>query len=794
MLKNYLKTAFRYFWTNKAFSFINLVGLSTGICVCFFALLYVHFELSRDKYNKQSDNIYRLVTDVTTPLGVNNESAPAPAAPAIEAAFPEIKTATRVFMDDMIIQSNPYNATKEEIAYTDATVFSVFTWPLLRGDAKHLFDAPFNVVLSASAATKKFGSVNPIGKTLLINGQQQAMVTGVMQDIPYNSHLRVDMLFSMSSLIQPGSNWNNNWKRFGFYTYLLLQPGTDATKLSAKFPAFVNTHVDQGQVKYKLLLEPLKNVYLYGKPRGHRTGSSETGNINNIYIFSVVAVFVLFIACFNFINLTTAFSLKRTREIGVRKVLGASKFQLIIQFFADSVLLCLLAFVVALLLATFLLPMFNQLTGTIISNGIFDNLVYVAGLLLIAVCVGLLSGVYPALFLSGFKPLNSLKGQAVASTGGVMLRKVLVVTQFAISIILMISTVVVYNQLDFMQNQQLGFKKGHQLVIDYQFDARISQHPGAVKQSLGVIPGVNGVSFSSAVPGTANNSFTTFIEDSQNVEQELQTESYFTDADFLKQYGISIIAGHGFTNQPDANIKGMIINEAMLQKLNFANADAAICKRFKQFNDEGTIIGVVKDFRMHSSQEKIQPLVIRSNAGFFTCLTLNITSGNVQNTIAQLEKQWKQLAPGLPMVYFFEDDAYNKQYAAQTRFGQLFFCFSTIAILISCLGLLGLSAFSTAQRKKEIAIRKVLGASIAGISVLLSADFVKLVFIALLIASPLAWWAMHAWLTGFAYRIQVSVGVFIYSGVAALLIALLTISFQVIKAAVVNPVRGLRNV
>ena len=777
---------------NKAFSMINIVGLATGICVCFFALLYVQFELSRDSYNKQADHIYRLVTDVKTPLGINYESAPAPMGPAIAAAYPEVKAAARVFMDDMIIQSNPNNATKEEIAYADASVFSIFTWPLLRGDSRHLFDAPYNVVLSESAAKKYFGDEDPIGKTLLINGQQSAAVTGIMKDIPYNSHLRVDMLFSISSLVN--ANWDHNWRSFGFYTYLLLQPGADAAKLSAKLPAFVNANMDQSHVKYKLSIEPLKKVYLYGYPRGHRTGSSESGSINNIYVFSIVAAFVLFIACFNFINLTTAFSLKRAREVGVRKVLGASKRQLVLQFFMDAVFLCLIAFFIALLLSAFLLPLFNRLSGTIISTDVFEHLSYVSYLLLIAIVVGLLSGIYPALFLSGFKPVDSLKKQFMPGTNSLLFRKSLVVAQFTISIVLIVATLVVYTQLDFMQNQTLGFKKEHKLVIDYQFDRRINEHATTVKQQLLNVAGIKGVCLSSSIPGTPNNSYSVFLDDSHNVQQEIPADSYYTDDDFLKQYGIKIVAGRGFTAQYDIERNNvLLINEAMVKKLGYKNADEAIGKRFRQFAGEGTVVGVVKNFHVHSSQEVIKPLFIRPANGFFTCLTLDINTDHVQQTVNQVEKQWKQIAPGLPFVYFFADEAYNKQFVAQLRFGRLFICFSALAILISCLGLIGLSAFSAAQRKKEIGVRKVLGASVISITALLSKEFVKLVLLAFIIASPLAWWAMHNWLQDFAYRIQISWWLFMGSGAAALLITLFAVSFQSVKAALANPVKSLRS-
>ena len=648
-------------------------------------------------------------------------------------------------------------------------------------------------MLTESAAKKFFGNIDPIGQTLKINGQQQATITGIMRDIPYNSHLRMSMLFSMSTLISPGANWNDNWKRFGFYTYLLLKPGASPAKLNAKLPAFIKSHINQSQLNYTLSLEPLEKVYLYGKPRGHRTGSSESGSISNIYIFAVVAAFVLFIACFNFINLTTAFSLKRAREIGVRKVLGATRHQLSRQFFMDALFVCLVAYCLALAMAALLLPEFNRIAGTIIAENIFTHSVYLADMLLIAITVGLLSGVYPALFLSGFKPVQTLKGKPGPVSGGLQLRKALVVLQFCISIILIISTAIVYTQLDFMQNHGLGFEKDHRLVIDYEFNDRINRQPQLAKQELSGLPGVTGATFSSGIPGTPNDRFTTYLFDDQGRQQELQADSYFIDGDFLKQYGIKLIAGRNIDSQFAGDDKAMLVNLALVKKMGFKNAQEAIGKRFKQFATEGSIVGVVEDFHYHSSLELVQPLVLRPATGFFTCLTLNVRSNNVQQTISQVERRWRQIFPDVPLVYYFADEAYNKQYRAQSRFEQLFICFSVLAILISCLGLAGLSAFTAAQRKKEIGIRKVLGATAAGIAAVLAKDFMKLVFIAVLIASPVAWWAMTVWLREFAYRINMSWWVFVLSGAAALIIGLATVSFQSVQAALVNPVKSLKD-
>lgn len=790
MIKNYFKTTLRYLWKNQAFSLINIIGLATGICVCFFALLYIHFELNHDTYNQKADNIYRLVTNVNTPAGINYESASTPMGPAIKAAFPEVKEMARFFMDDMILQSNQNNPIKEEVAYADSSIFKIFSWPLLRGKISLLFNAPCNVVLSETAAKKYFGNADPLGQTLAINGKTKATVTGVMKDIPYNSHLRVDFIFSITTLVN--DDWNNNWTRFGFYTYLLLQPGQSAAVLQAKLPAFVKANIDQTDFKYQLLLEPLKKVYLYGKPRGHRTGTSASGSLTNVYIISIIAVLVLFIACFNFINLTTAFSLQRVKEIGVRKVLGASKSQLAVQFIMDALVLCLIAFVVALLFAQLLSPLFNQVAGTVVSLGIFGNWQNILWLLLIALVVGILSGVYPALFLSGFKPISSLKGKTGSSGTGLVLRRSLVVAQFSISIFLILATTVVYMQLNFMQNQQLGFQNDHKLVIDYQFNKRVNDDVEGIKQQLAGIPGVGLVSVSSSIPGTANNQFNTIIENSKGEKQQQRPDVYFIDDSFLKQFGIDVIAGRGFYKNLQADsMKSMLINQAMVKSLGFRNANEAIGKHFKQLNHEGEIVGVIKDFHNHSFLETIQPLTLRVDPVHLTNITIDITSTDVSSTVSKLESSWKKIVPGVPFVYFFADEAYNQQYIAQQRFGKLFICFAIVAIVISCLGLLGLSAYNIAQRKKEISVRKLLGASVINITLMLSKDFIKLIIIALVITSPVSWWLMRGWLDNFAYRINIPAWIFISSGLAAIFIALFTISFQSVKAAIVNPVKNL---
>lgn len=586
-----------------------------------------------------------------------------------------------------------------------------------------------------------------------------------------------------------------NWNRYGFYTYLLLPERYDPASLNAKLPAFIRRHNKQNTIKQSVSLEPLGEVYMKGKPRGGKGGSTATGNITNVYIFSVVAVFVLVIACFNFINLSTAFSLFRTKEIGVRKVLGASRRQLIFQFLTDAFLLCIIAFVLAIIWSVLLLPVFNQLAGKTVTISIFQQPIYLVVLFLVTLFIGLLSGIYPAFFISSFQPVSSLKGNASGSRAGGRLRQVLVVSQFSISIILIVATLIVYKQLYFMKNQELGFNKNHKLVIDFQYDQRILNHADAVKNQLTSIPGITSASLSSYIPGKPNRKFSTQIENAKGGKEEFLWDAYFIDQDFLKQYQIRLISGRGFSKAFPADVKSaMLVNEAAVKKLGYSSPHDVIGKRFSQDTKgaEGTIIGVIKNFHYRTYQEEIQPLTLRISPGFFTFLSLDISPKNLPGTISLLEKKWAELAPGLPMSYFFADETYDAQYKAEERFGRLFFCFTGLAILISCLGLLGLSAFSTIQRTKEIGIRKVLGASVGGIVTLLTKDFLKLILLALLIAAPISWLMMHNWLQNFAYRVDIELWMFAIAGLLALFIAIFTISFQAVKAAVVNPVESLR--
>lgn len=796
MFKNYIKTSFRYLKKYLVFSAINLVGLSLGLCICYFAFLYVSFELNHDTAPAQADQIYSLVTDEKKPDGINYESAAAAMGPAMLADFPEVKASVRIFLDDYIIQKGTENYGTVPLAYADSSLFSVFSFPLIAGNPKTVFNVPFDMVLSESAANKYFGTTDCLGKTLTLNGNQQATVTGVMKDIPANSHFRRDIILSLSSLIgvDGNSDWMTNWNRYGFNTYLLLRKNASIEKLRAKLPNFIERHNRQTNIVQTLALEPLKDVYMKGKARGNKAGSMNHGDITSVSAFSVIALLVLFIACFNFINLTTAFSLRRFKEIGVRKIMGATKLQLIIQFLSDAVIIALIAFGVALLLSMVLMPTFQQILHLEIGFSNYQYFKSIGLLLLLSIFVGLISGLYPAFFLSSFKSVNSLKRNATANLKGYSVRKILVVAQFCVAIGLIISTVLIYRQIDFMKNQELGFKKDHILVIDFQYDRRILNHRDAIKTQLKEIPEVTEASFASYIPGKPNKKFPVQIEAINNIKKEFQSDTYFVDEDFLNQYQIKLLAGRNFSKSPDEKSQSMIINEATLKILGYKTPQEAIGKRFfqKTGNGKGTIVGVIRNFHFHAMSDEIQPLILRGSPGFFTFLSITLSGKDVPLTLKKIEKKWAEFAPGLPFSYFFSDDAYDALYRSNDQFQKVFTWLSVIAILISSLGIFGLSIFSMAQRKKEIGVRKVLGASVPEIVRLLSIDFIKLVFAAFIVSIPIAWFGMHYWLQEFAYRADIAWWVFPFAGLLAMFIAFITISFQAIRAALANPVESLR--
>ena len=793
MIKNYFKIAFRNLWRHKSFSLINIVGLAIGLTAGFLIFMYVKFEMSYDDFHKNKNEIYRVVADIKTPTETLHwSSSTAPLGPAMQADFPVVKANTRIFNFSFLVQNKDTKFQENNVVLAEPSLFKIFTFPLIKGDVNKALEAPYSVVMTETLAKKYFGSEDPMGKSLLLDGKNPAVVTGVVKDVPHNSHFKFDMLVSLSTIEKLYKGRLSEWGNFGNYTYLQLPEGYDARQLEAKFPAFFLRHTTDADRKqgmnYAYFLEPLKDVYMVSK-----RGAPESGNLYNVRIFSIIAVFILLIACINFINLTTARATERAKEVGIRKVIGAMRQQLTIQFLSESVIICLIAFIFSALFSFLLLPLFNQLSGKVISTSIFSN-GYLFQLFIISCIIGLVAGLYPALVLSGFKPVTILKGRFSKSNKGILLRKGLVVVQFAISIILIIGTVIVYNQLNYMRDQPLGFQKNQMLTIDFSGDTAVQSRSELIKNELKKIPNVVSATASAALPGFGNAVAYSEIQNKAGAMQQMNMNMYDVDYDYIPQFEMKLAAGRIFSKAFGTDTtQAIVINEAAAKSLGYRSPADAVGRDFSQWGRKGKIIGVLKDFHFQSLQETVKPLNMRINSRSTGVFTLKIEAKNVPATIAAIGSRWKTLVPERPFNYVFVDESFNKQYASEVTFGHLFLYFAVLAIFISCLGLLGLASYSTIQRTREIGIRKVLGASVSGIVNMLSKEFLQLVLISSVIAFPVAWFCMHLWLQDFAYRIAISWWIFVFAGMLALIIAFTTVSFQAIKAALTNPVKSLRS-
>jgi putative ABC transport system permease protein len=757
---------------------------------CYLIFLYVNFELSYDNFHTKEDRIYRVVADIKTPTETINGRGPSWAVPPHLSDFPEVESAVRVLDDIMLFRKDGIKINETEALWADADFFSVFDYKLLKGNPLTVLKDPFSIVLSESSAKKYFGDNDPIGQTILITDDAYpSTITGIMEDIPENSQIQGNVLISMTTITKKfAEGVDDQWGNYGPYAYILLKPGTDAENLERKFPAFLEKWngkgMSQSQMYPTLLLEPLKDVYL----KSNR-GGFVTGNINNVYTFSIIAFLILLIACINFINLTTARSSERAKEVGIRKVVGAAKFQLARQFIGESILICLIAFLLTLVVSSLLLPSFNLLSGKIISQGIFENLYYLFLLFLASIGIGLVAGIYPALVLSSFKPTIVLKGRFATGTKGNFLRKGLVISQFTISIVLIIGTIVVYSQMNYMRNLDLGFKKDQILVLDTNSD----KNRDALKLAISKLPNIKAVSLSSSVPGGGNPAAYSEIENVKGDLQIANLDLYFVDFDYIPLFNIQVAAGRPFSREFKTDTtQAMVLNEAAVKMFGYSSPEQAIGKRFKQWGREGKIIGVIKDFHFQSLKNPIKPLSMRIDPDRGDYLSISVSASNITATMAAVKKEWKKIIPNKPLSYYFLDEFFNRQYKGEEQFGKLFFNFALLAIFLSCLGLLGLTSYTTMQRTKEIGIRKVMGASVSNILYLLSRDFLKLVVISFFVAAPLSWYVMQKWLIDFAYRTTISWKVFLVAGVIAMFIAIITVSFQALKAAISNPVNSLR--
>jgi len=800
MIKNYFKIALRNLRKNKGFSFINIFGLAIGLTCFMLISAFVYNELSYDKYPADAKNIYRVILSVTG----NGDAAAYPmvdvaVGEGIKNAFPEVKATTRLSTAQNFIKYNDKQFNEKQIAYVDSNFLQMFSIPLIEGNNQTSLVQPNSIVITKEFAKKYFGNENALGKFLSV-GTEGALykVTGLIDEVPENSHFHFDAFLSISTWHITRQTWSN----VGMYTYLLLNKNADPKKLEAKFPQLVAEHVvpevqhDMGvslaEAKksintFVFSLQPLTDIHLYSHTKYEL---EPNGDIQYVYIFSALALFILLLACVNFTNLSTARAVKRAREVGIRKVMGSLKKQLIIQFLTESVLLTFLSMLIAFALLFLLLPSFNQLSDREIPFGFFINYKSMLAMVSLIFITGIVAGIYPAFFLSSFNTIKVLKGSSSQGSQKKPLRSSLVVFQFFVSIALIIATIIVYQQLNFMQNKNLGYDKEQVLFLP---EARLlGKNQTAFKQQLSENKNVVATSISNSVPGLPSMDGTEIYPKNKNGNgTEIHANIYHVDDDYLKTLGIHIIEGRNFSKNFPTDSSGVVINQAMVEELGWSGTSPIGKTIVRSGQQEFKVLGVVADFNYASAKQKIAPLMMMLGNNYGG-IVIKINTSSVNGFLSDLKRQWDSFNPSGPLDYTFLDDNFSKLYANEIRTRKIFSAFAIIAIIIASVGLFGLSAFMIEQRKKEISIRKVLGASVKSVLLLVSKDFLLLVGIAFLISVPVTWWAMHKWLQDFAYRINIHWWVFVLAGIIAILISVLTISFQAIKAAIANPVKSLK--
>jgi putative ABC transport system permease protein len=807
MIKNYFKTARRNLWKNKTFSVINIAGLSIGVSCFLLITLYVLDEISYDKYNKHANRIYRIDDQIKVGSFLyNGAQTPGIMGPSFAKDFQQVEQYVRLRnIGGIVIKKDQENIREDKVIYADSSLFEVFTLPMIAGDLKTALKEPHSLVITESTAKKYFNSTDAIGKILIINDKGNYKITGVIKDIPGQSHFNFDFFMPLSELEE---SRNNGWLNTICYTYILLKPGTDIYRLEKQFNKAMNAYeapqfkpeMNMSQDEFEKAgnyttcsLMPLTKIHLYSNKMEEL---ATNGSIRYVYIFSAIAIFILLIACVNFMNLSTARSSNRAKEVGVRKVLGSLRNNLIAQFLAESFLISGLSFIIAIVVALLLLPLFNQLTDKHISASVLLRPFIFFGILLLSIIVGLVAGGYPAFFLSAFRPIAVLKGNISRGFKGSALRNALVVFQFSISIILMIGTVVIYNQLNYIRNKNIGFNKEQVLMLQNTYVLRNTEAK-VFRDELLQMPGIKSATTTGYLPVSGARSDRAFVTsptfDGKNF---ILMQQWPVDENYIPTLQIQLQNGRNFSAQFPTDSAAVVINEAAAK---FLGSGDPINKKMYRLDDAATgkliaytVIGVIKNFNFNSLHEQVAPLVfnLQEDNG---SMALRISTGDIPGLISKIKIKWKAMAPAQPFSYSFLDDEFTRQYNADQRTGNISMVFSILAILIACLGLFGLVTYAAEQRTKEIGIRKILGAAIPDIIGLLSKDFVKLIVIAVCIASPFAWWMMNRWLQDFAYRINIEWWIFAATGLLVLLIALITALFQTIKAALMNPVKSLKS-
>ncbi len=796
MFKNYFKISLRNIRKNKLYAAINIFGLSIGLAACLIIGIYIHHELSYDQFNKNADRIVRVTMEYKMAGDVSSDAVTGTkVGPQFKRTFPEITDYVRTYIAGRVVSHGQESFKEPRVLYADPGIFKVFTFPIIDGTAATALDAPDKVVITQAMARKYFGSGNPIGQTLTI-GEKEMQVSAVCEDVPDNSQLKFDFVTRFLNLngVQKETWWTANW-----ITYLLLQNKSDIAPLQKKIDTYMQTadvRADAGVKGSDYLhynIQPLTRVHLYSD----LPGFEPNGSITYIYFFVAVALLILIIACANYINLATAQSVKRTGEIGIRKVMGASGKQVFAQFMTEATSIALMSAAISIFICFLALPLFNRITGMSFDMSAILKPIPILFLLLFAAFVGFLAGLYPSLVLSHTQTMKVVKAGFASTNNNSWLRKVLIVVQFSASVFLIISTVVIVQQMDFMKTKNLGYDKDHVLVLPI-YNQMMPEFQN-IKEALEGVKGVSGVTASYETP-----EFVEWGDGVRTVDKNGMHEVSVTgmpiDLDFIKTMDMHLLAGRDFiksdfammdTNNNYANYHvPYIINETLAKKLGWTPQEA-IGKTVEK-SVTGPVVGVVKDFNFTSLHDPIGPLLIFLSRDLSNNFMLRINGSDAKGTIARLETVWKERVPGKPFTYSFLDDSYNKLYASEQRSSQLLSIGALIAIILACLGLFGLAAISTLQRIKEIVIRRVLGADISNITWLVSKNFLKLIGIAILISLPLAYWATHSWLQNYSYRIAVSPFVLIIVPLVTILISLVTIGYHSIRASLINPAKTLK--
>jgi putative ABC transport system permease protein len=787
MLFNYLKIALRNLSRHKAFSFINIAGLAIGMACSIFILLWVRDELSYDQFHEKADRLFRLTCNAGE---FKSAVSPCGFAYDLKSRFPAIKNLTRISKPQSALLSfGDHKFQEKQIIFADSNFFELFDFPLIRGDSKTALSKPDGILLTTDMAQKYFGQEDPIGKIIRVNQTENYKVVGVMANIPSNSHLHFDFMIPISAIEKTDYDLSNHvWTTFNYYSYLLLEKNAKSSpqflsKLADEIDNFFKTKIKDFDVHFHL--QPLRSIHLSPALQVDLPGH---GNVQYVDIFFIVALFILAVACINFMNLATARSARRAKEVGLRKVVGAGRYQIIGQFLGEAMVISLVSFLIAMILVWSLLPAFNNLSDKSVNIRDLDIKIWLS-LLGLALATGLISGIYPAVYLSGFKPVKVLKGKLKSMGGNLVFRNGLVVTQFIVSIVLLVGTSVIYRQLHFIKDMNLGFEKRNLLYVP--MTGELWNKIDAIKTELQQHPLTSDYSIVSDLPTNLVTGTVNIDYEGKDPKSQVVIPSMDVDENFVNVFQMTILKGRGFSTAFKGDSSNFVVNEKMVQMMG-KTPDNVVGKPLSFGGTRGTIIGVVKNFNFKPIQQAIEPLILRPNkyGGF---IFVRSKPGKTEATIKTLEKICQQLNPAYPFDYAFLDEDLSNLYRGEQQIGNLFNVFAVLAIFISCLGLYGLSAFIAEQRIKEIGVRKVLGASIVNIVYLLSTTFTRVILVAVCMAVPISWYAANQWLRGFAFHVQVGWGIFALASFAALFIAWCTVSYESVKSAVANPVKSLRS-